>query len=89
MPTGPFEARFARSGAAPVLDPAGPARLSSWVTSILPGSRLAQAVLRGLLLPVVLVPSSVRGGLSCSRAGSCWLCEDDFEGHVCPSEVSS
>ena len=89
MPTGPFEARFARFGATPVPDPAGPARLSSRVMSILPGSRLAQAVLRGFLLPVVLVPFSVRGGMSCSRAGSRWLCEDDFEGHVCPSEVSS
>ena len=69
--------------------PVVPARLSSWILTVLPGSPLAQAVLRGLLPPVVLVPFSVHGSWSCSRAGPRWLCEDDFEGHVCPSEVSS
>ena len=69
LPTCPFEARYVRSGTAPVPDPGGPARLSSWILSVLPGSRLAQAVLRGLLLPVVLVLFSVHGSWSCSRAG--------------------
>ena len=37
LPTCPFEARYARSGFAPLLDPGGPARLRSWILSA-PGS---------------------------------------------------
>ena len=37
LPTCPFEARSARSGIAPLLDPGGPARLRSWFLSV-PGS---------------------------------------------------
>ena len=90
--------RHGLPGAALVPVPAGPAILSSWVMCVLPGSRSAPAVLRGFLLPVDLLSFfslsiagfwPIRGGMSCSRAGSCWLCEDDFEGLVRPSEVST